>query len=164
GTSVAISGDTVVVGAPNDDTGAGTDAGSAYVFAPPGDPYADAVTAATLVLNPSNAVGAPDGNVASVVSLFSLGSLKLDLGAGEEGAGDLKVYYQGLSAEVVTTVDFYDAEGELLSSGALHLTQLGGGAHTAVVDYSGSTPYRYVRLRGVLLLSFGVDAVEALAP
>jgi hypothetical protein len=32
GASVAIDGDTAVVGAPNDDTGAGADAGSAYVF------------------------------------------------------------------------------------------------------------------------------------
>ena len=35
GRSVAISGDTIVVGAYGDDTAAGVDAGSAYVFGPP---------------------------------------------------------------------------------------------------------------------------------
>jgi len=130
-----------------------------------GDPYADAVAASALTLNPANAVGAPDGKVATVISALSIGSLTLDMGAGEEGTGNLKVHYRGLSAQVLTTVDFLDADGDLIASGQLSLTDLSAGSHSAVVNYSASpTPYRFVRLRGVLLLSFGVDAVEALAP
>jgi hypothetical protein len=86
------------------------------------------------------------------------------MGAGEEGTGDLKVYYAGLSAQVATTVDFMDASGRVISSSQLQLVDLGAGAHVAVVQYSAApTPYRFVRLRGKLLASFGVDAVEAVS-
>jgi hypothetical protein len=47
----------------------------------------------------------------------------------------------------------------------LNLINLGSGTHIAVVSYSATpTPYRYVRLRGKVLASFGVDAVEAVRP
>jgi len=86
------------------------------------------------------------------------------MGAGEEGTGDLKVHYAGLSAEVLTTVDFLNANRAVISSSQLSLVDLGAGTHVAVVKYSAaSTPYRFVRLRGKLLASFGVDAVEAVS-
>jgi len=165
GNSVAISGNTAVVGALHNDD-AGGDSGSAYVFAPPpppGDPYADAVGPGTiLVLHPNKAVGAPDGHVATVFSLLGIPSLVLDMGAGEEGTGNLKVHYKGLAVELLTTVDFLDADGHKISAGQLHLVDLSAGTHVAEAPYAGApTPYRFVRLRGVLLLSFGVNAVEA---
>jgi hypothetical protein len=88
----------------------------------------------------------------------------LDLGAGEEGTGNLKVHYRGLSAQLATTVDFLDAAGRVISSGQLNLVDVSSGAHIALVNYSTKpTPYRFVRLRGKLLASFGVDAVEAVS-
>lgn len=86
------------------------------------------------------------------------------MGAGEEGTGDLKVHYSGLSAQLLTTVDFLDANRAVISSGQLNLVTLGSGTHVAVVHYSAAPrPYRYVRLSGKLLASFGVDAVEAVS-
>jgi hypothetical protein len=128
-----------------------------------GDPYADAVAPGTLlVLHPGNAVGPPDGHAAIVLSLLGIPSLVLDMGAGEEGTGNLKVHYSGLNAEVLTVVDFLRADGTKISTGQLHLVNLSAGTHVAVVQYSGApTPYRFVRVRGLLGLGFGVDAVEA---
>jgi hypothetical protein len=42
----------------------------------------------------------------TVLSLLGIPSLVLDMGAGEEGTGDLRVYYKGLSVELLTTADF----------------------------------------------------------
>jgi FG-GAP repeat len=207
GNAVAISGSSVVVGAFFDDIAAGVDAGSSYVFVavaatptptpgptptptpgptptptpgptptptpgptptptppPTGDRYADAVSSSTLTTNPGNAVGAPNGNVATITSVLTLGSLTLDMGAGEEGTGNLKVHYNGLSAQLATTVDFMNAAGNVIRSGQLNLVDISAGTHIAVVNYSAApTPYRFVRLRGKLLATFRVDAVEAVS-
>jgi len=86
------------------------------------------------------------------------------MGAGEEGAGDLKVYYAGLSAGLAPTVDLLDADRRVIRSGQLRLVDLSAGTHIALVPYSAApTPYRFVRLRGSLLASFGVDAIEAVS-
>jgi hypothetical protein len=85
------------------------------------------------------------------------------MGAGEEGTGNLKVHYKGLSVQLATTVDFLDAAGHVIRSGQLNLVDLSAGTHIAVVSYSSATPYRFVKLRGTLLASFGVDAVEAVS-
>ncbi|WP_375757316.1 hypothetical protein [Corallococcus exercitus] len=57
------------------------------------DPYADAVASGTTatVLNASAALGAPDGQAATLLGLLNT-ALVLDLGQGEEGTGDLRVY------------------------------------------------------------------------
>ncbi|WP_281291527.1 DUF4215 domain-containing protein [Myxococcus llanfairpwllgwyngyllgogerychwyrndrobwllllantysiliogogogochensis] len=125
------------------------------------DPYADAVASGTTgtVLNASAAVGAPDGQAATLLSLLNT-ALVLDLGAGEEGTGDLRVYYQGLSLALVAQVDFLKADGTLIGSSPLHLVELGLGTHVAVATYPGHEPYRYVRLRGAVLALYLVDAVE----
>ncbi|WP_254613994.1 DUF4215 domain-containing protein [Myxococcus sp. CA056] len=125
------------------------------------DPYADAVASGTTgtVLNAQAAVGAPDGQAATLLSLLNT-ALVLDLGQGEEGTGDLRVYYQGLSVALVAQVDFLKADGTLIGSSPLHLVELGLGTHVAVATYPGSVPYRYVRLRGAVLALYLVDAVE----
>ncbi|ADO75670.1 conserved uncharacterized protein [Stigmatella aurantiaca DW4/3-1] len=131
----------------------------------PRDPYADAVASSTssIVLNPDNAIGAPDGKPSTVVGVLN-SALVLDMGEGEEGTGDLKVYYQGLGLGVITQVDFLKADNTVISSGALRMLDLGFGTRTATVTYSGApTPYRFVRLRGVLAIPYKVDAVEALS-
>ncbi|MBJ6759149.1 tandem-95 repeat protein [Myxococcaceae bacterium JPH2] len=125
------------------------------------DPYADAVSSGTTatVLNANAALGAPDGQAATLLGLLNT-ALVLDLGQGEEGTGNLRVYYQGLSLALVATVDFLKADGTLLCSSPLHLVELGLGTHVAVATYPGNGPYRYVRLRGSVLALYLVDAVE----
>nr|WP_237726584.1 Ig-like domain-containing protein [Corallococcus coralloides] len=125
------------------------------------DPYADAVATGTTatVLNASAALGAPDGQAATLLGLLNT-AMVLDLGQGEEGTGDLRVYYQGLSLALVAQVDFLKADGTFIGSSALHLVELGLGTHVAVATYPGNVPYRYVRLRGSVLALYLVDAVE----
>ncbi len=138
----------------------GTDHTALFKFK--GNAYANAVAPGTnpLVLNSANAVGTSDGLVATIVSLLN-GGLVLDMGAGEEGIDDLTVHYSGLSVGINTLVDFLDANGNLISSGQLHLLNLSVGTHAANVSYSSAQPYRYVRLRGVLLAAYQIDAIEA---
>lgn len=73
--------------------------------APPPDPYADAVDPSTsgLILAPGNAVGAPDGNLATVVGLLGQ-NLVLDMGEDEEGTSDLIVHYGPLGVGVVASI------------------------------------------------------------
>ncbi|NRD59656.1 MULTISPECIES: FG-GAP-like repeat-containing protein [Corallococcus] len=125
------------------------------------DPYADAVVSSTTaaVLNASAALGAPDGQAATMLSVLN-SALVLDLGQGEEGTGDLRVYYQGLTLALVAQVDFLKADGTFIGSSTLHLKELGLGTHIAVATYPGNVPYRYVRLRGAVLALYLVDAVE----
>ncbi|MCY1043199.1 FG-GAP-like repeat-containing protein [Corallococcus sp. bb12-1] len=127
-------------------------------LAPPWDLYADAVAPGTTpaVLHPSRALGAPDGQRATIPGLLT-SALVLDLGQGEEGTGDLRVYYQGLAAVLVAQVDFLKADGTRVGSSLLHM---GLGTHVAVARYPGNYPYRYVRLRGALFGIYQVDAVE----
>ncbi|AKF80361.1 EGF domain-containing protein [Myxococcus fulvus 124B02] len=110
------------------------------------------------VLNPGAAVGAPDGQASTMVGLLN-STLELDLGQGEEGTGDLRVYYQGLTLALVAQVDFLKADGTYIGSSSLHLVELGLGTHIAVATYPGNVPYRYVRLKGALAV-YLVDAVE----
>ncbi|WP_171806868.1 FG-GAP-like repeat-containing protein [Corallococcus exiguus] len=125
------------------------------------DPYADAVVSSTTaaVLNASAALGAPDGQAATMLSVLN-SALVLDLGQGEEGTGDLRVYYRGLTLALVAQVDFLKADGTFIGSSTLHLKELGLGTHIAVATYPGNVPYRYVRLRGAVLALYLVDAVE----
>ncbi|MFL5801207.1 MAG: MBG domain-containing protein, partial [Roseiflexaceae bacterium] len=131
----------------------------------PADPYADAVDSnSASILNPANAVGAPDGAQATVVSGLSNNTLVLDMGQGEDGTGNLIVYYGGLALGLATTVDFLDANHVLIASGSLNLAGIGAGASTAVVTYpSAPMPYRYIRLNSTLLSTYLLDAVEAIS-
>ncbi|NVJ05811.1 EGF domain-containing protein [Myxococcus sp. AM001] len=125
------------------------------------DPYANAVVPSGIiaVINPNNAVGPPDGNVASFLGILG-GALLLDMGVGEEGTGPLRIYYRGLSVAVIAQVDFLAADMSLISTGQAALLDLGIGTHSALVPFSNATPYRYVRLRGGLASLYSVDAVE----
>jgi hypothetical protein len=127
------------------------------------DPYANAVGpgSSALAQEAFQALGPPDGESALMMGLLGT-SLVLDMGEGEEGTGELSVYYTGVSIGVVTYVDFLRADGSLLSSGLLHLAKIRGGKQVTHVPYpSAPTPYRYVRIRGLLAVPYAIDAVEA---
>jgi hypothetical protein len=131
----------------------------------PADPYADVVDTTTggLVVNPANALGAADNQRALVVSVLG-NDLVLDMGAGEEGTGNLKVYYGGLTIGVATTVDFLRADRSVISSGSLNLASVGVGSYVATVTYTGApASYRFVRLKSIVLGAYLIDAVEAVS-
>ena len=128
---------------------------------PTSDPYADAVDASSVGLNynPSNAIGAPDGNTALVVSTMG-SNLTLDMGAGEEGTDDLVLYYGQVTVNVVVPVQFLDAQHNLIASNtpgmAVNVVQ----GFRALVTYPARpTPYRYVRFLSVAS-SYTIDAIE----
>lgn len=127
------------------------------------DAYADAVGpgSSALVLEDFQALGPPDGESALMAGLLGT-SLVLDMGEGEEGTGALSVYYTGVSIGVLTFVDFLRADGSVISSGLLHLAKIRGGKQVTEVPYpSAPTPYRYVRIWGLLAVPYAIDAVEA---
>ena len=133
--------------------------------APPGDPYADAATASpllSLTIVTDNALGAPDGDVALVIGIGE--SLRLDLGDGEEGTGDLTVYYGGVTIQLLgVQASFLDENEDLITTVNFDLLEIGVGTHTVVIPYdyaaNGYTAYRYVSFNGLLQV-FGVDAIE----
>ncbi|MFP2960317.1 EGF domain-containing protein [Myxococcus sp. 1LA] len=125
------------------------------------DRYADAVVQSGViaVLNPNNAVGAPDGRVATFLGLLG-GSMLLDMGVGEEGTGPLRIYYQGLSLAVIAQVEFLRPDLSIIATGQANLLDLGLGSHSTLVPFNNATPYRYVRLRSGIAALYGLDAVE----
>ncbi|MFI6025948.1 hypothetical protein [Amycolatopsis magusensis] len=127
------------------------------------DPYADAIAPSTtaVVQNGANALGAPDGRFATV-SGNANSHVVFDLGAGEEGTGDLLVHFHGFDLAVQTTVEFLDGAGQPVSTAPLGMISFG--AHTATVPNPSATPYRFVRIRAGFILNplkFGVDAIQA---
>ncbi|UJW29652.1 hypothetical protein L3Q67_31050 [Saccharothrix sp. AJ9571] len=126
------------------------------------DPYADAIAPSTtaVVQNGANALGAPDGQFATV-SGNANSHVVFDLGAGEEGTGDLLVHFHGFDLVVQTAVEFLDGAGKPISTAPL--VMVGFGAHTATVQNPSAAPYRFVRIRtGYILnpLQFNVDAIQ----
>ncbi|MCL5997363.1 MAG: hypothetical protein M1546_15090, partial [Chloroflexi bacterium] len=128
--------------------------------APPPDAYADAtqVNGLGTILNADNAIGAPDATYVTILGLLG-NSLVLDMGEGEEGTGDLTLYYGTLPAQISPTVQLLDSSSNVLvqQSVLLDVAVVSG---TAVIPYTGTTPYRYVQLNSILSV-YQVDAVEA---
>ncbi|TDQ00430.1 hypothetical protein [Labedaea rhizosphaerae] len=111
------------------------------------DPYLDAIAPdSTVVITDAAAMlGAPDGRYATVQGQFGR-QLVVDLGAGEEGVGDLEVAYVNppgtLSQQL--WVDFLDGNGRKVGEG--YLLMIGTSARTAVVSNSATQSYRYLRM------------------
>lgn len=137
--------------------------------APPPDPWADAVHAQSGVTNAGNAIGAANGNFAYLPLLGA--SITLDMGEDEEGTGNLVVHYGNLlSVGLASQVEFLDQNLNAISSSSL-LLSLGLGTFQTTVPYSAApTPYRYVRISGLVsvcaslpLTNCGIDAVQAVS-
>jgi len=128
------------------------------------DPYVDAVAPANQVpvTDPENLVGPPDDRFATVSGRFAK-FLVLDLGAGEEGVGDLEVRFHHPVGTLAQTMDvhFLDANGQRLSQG--QLIMIGAGTRVTTVTNLSTRPYRYLKiLTGVQTARF--DSMRAGAP
>ncbi|MCY1018182.1 myxococcus cysteine-rich repeat containing protein [Pyxidicoccus sp. MSG2] len=124
----------------------------------PVEPYADSVLdgATNRVTDQDNAVGAPDGMVAT---LQGAATLTLDMGTGEEGLESLKLYYVG-GAPTRATVEFLRADGVLLATGRVSKTGTEQGRLVATVPYTKSAAFRLVKVKGASGTTYQVDAVE----
>lgn len=123
-----------------------------------GDPYANAVDSSSSTNSTSNALGAPDGNYISGVSL--LWSVTLDMGAGEEGTGALIIHNGPLAVNLAATVDFLDAAKQVIESHNITVNANVGNSTTTVPFTNRTNPYRFVKISGVAGV-LAVDAIEA---
>lgn len=129
--------------------------------APPIDSYADAVDPLTggLVSNPQDALGAPDGIMTSVVGILGQ-NLILDMGAGEEGTGDLTIHYGDLSVSVTILLEFLDSTYHVIEhSPPVLLSPSIGSTSTTVAYTSAPIPYRFVRFFSAVSV-YKIDAIQ----
>lgn len=127
------------------------------------DPYADSVNSfsGTGVINPSNAVGAPDGSASTLAGVNSF--ITLDMGLGEEGTGNLKVYLGNINAHSDIKLEFLDSRFSVLKS---ENRSLGVNLNTSTQNFeysfnSTKHAYRYVRVSSLADAGFSIDAVQA---
>ena len=120
------------------------------------DSYADFVVSDTSsFLGSDSALGAPDNRYADDIN--GGGTLTLDMGEGEEGLGDLTVYYAILDVQAQITFKLFDSENnELLSYGGPAPLD-----NTWVIPYDGETPYRYVSIWNSGTKTIRIDAIES---
>lgn len=127
------------------------------------DPYADSVADSnTGVVDPNNALGAPNGTNASLAGLGA--TLTLDMGADEEGTQTLKLYLGQISAQVNITVTFLDGNQGVIKSES---RQLGVSVQSSTQNFAYNwadfgKAYRYVRITSPAGGGVNIDAVEAL--
>ncbi|MFD7656952.1 hypothetical protein ACFV4N_23515 [Actinosynnema sp. NPDC059797] len=130
------------------------------------DPYVDALAPDNEVRvdDPAGLVGAPDGRYAVVHGRFAE-FLVVDLGAGEEGVGDLEVHFALEPNDVFGVyldVHFLDRDGRSLGQGRLGMVRATG---VATVKAPSAKPYRYLKiLTGVRTLSFDSMRAAQVAP
>ncbi len=132
--------------------------------APSYTPYANSVAAQSGVDSgtANNAVGAPDGQTASLLGNSS--SLTLDMGAGEEGTGSLKLYLGPVNLQAQVSIAFLDdAQGVIKTEQRQLFFDLSASEQTFAYDWqSFNKAYRFVRVSSTFSVALGVDSVEAL--
>jgi hypothetical protein len=132
------------------------------------DPYVDALGPGNEIQvdDAVNLFGAPDGRFATVNGRLTR-FLVLDLGAGEEGIGDLEVYYALQPNQLIVVamdVHFLDRNGKRLGQGQLNMFGADGLPRVATVENPSSKPYRYLKiLTGLNTVYFDAMRVAALA-
>lgn len=122
-----------------------------------GDHYADAVSqASNQTYQPDQALGAPDQSYAQFLSKDA--SVILDMGADEEGTGDLTLYYNLLNFGATYRVEFMDDAMEKVqtSSAVLPLYQ-----SATTIAYTAGVPYRYVSITSTESEIWKLDAIES---
>lgn len=120
------------------------------------DAYANSISSSSAVslIDPSNALGAPDGNTVGFEANTTF--LVLDLGDGEEGTGDLVVTQYLRDVGAMITITFYNAAWETLASHG----DFAPFGTTWTFAYDGA-PYRYLRIESVSDHPWSLDAVAA---
>lgn len=122
------------------------------------DAYADSIISVTNeVLASTNALGAPDQAYADFMDKDQY--IYFDLGEGEEGVGDLKLYIYLLNFGATFRVDFYDADEELLDAWSYAIQP---GDIEVTADYDGTAAYRYVKVNATEEEVWKLDAIEVL--
>lgn len=141
---------------------------AATVDAP--DPYIDALAPDNdiPVTDPHNLFGPPD-DLFALVSGRQFRWLVLDLGAGEEGIGNLEVRYllRPFQWPEPMWVDFLDRNGRYLGQGMLGLAPGGSNPtpNITTVHNPSTRPYRYIRIgTGLQEVRFDSMRAAALAP
>ncbi len=129
------------------------------------DPYADAVQSfsATGITNPANAVGAPDGNYTTTAGVNA--TVTLDMGFGEEGTGNLRIYFGTILAGATVKVDFLNGHfGVIKSSTTSLITNTSASTRDFPFSYASTHQgYRYVRITSQAEGGTSLDAIRALA-
>lgn len=121
------------------------------------DLHADSVVSASnQVLNPNNILGTPNGTWTDF--LMKDATLLLDMGAGELGTGDLKLYYFLFDTGTQYWVDFLDENQLVLDS---HGDFLPVYQSVTTVPYDGTKAYRFVRIRSLSNETMRIDAIES---
>jgi len=125
------------------------------------DPFADGVAnAAGGIITPQNAIGAPDETYAELRGVDGQ-TLLLDMGAGEDGTGNLELTYQVAQDTWIVLEFIGEAENGTLLTLERKEVLLQAGMQSTLVLYDASpTPYRYVRL-SVVGGKCQIDAVMA---
>lgn len=108
------------------------------------------------ILTPSNAVGAPDGAYADFRTIDT--ELVLDMGEGEEGTGDLTLYFEMFDYGARVNVTFRDAELNVLYDTGIGLP---GMTNVESVIYPYDSSYRYVYIESARTNQWSLDAVAA---
>lgn len=121
------------------------------------DPYADAVAQASpMLFFAQDAIGEPDGAYA----LFrDQEELRLDMGANEEGTGDLILHYKLGDIGAIYSIVFQDLEGNTLDSESAFFPNANEGS--VKITYEGEGSYRYVKIVNPENEEFLIDSIEA---
>lgn len=129
------------------------------------DPYADSVynQAATGVYDPSKILNAPDRDSGLVIGFDTF--VTLDMGSGEEGAGNLKIHFGLISAGTWMMVGFLDSGLGSIKTDLIYVPT-GVSYSTTTLSYDpdnyGGDYYRYIRIQTLTSVGLQIDALEAL--
>ncbi|GAB4578248.1 MAG: hypothetical protein Fur0022_09820 [Anaerolineales bacterium] len=140
--------------------------GVAIVYAYPQEgavtAFADACTASSdQVTTPENCAGGPDSAFVEILKADGSHYLELDMGADQEGTGDLILHYK-TGSDVNITVEFREITEEENRTLDTTIVTLYAEETSVLVDYEASpTPYRYVRLYASEERKYQIDAVAA---
>lgn len=121
------------------------------------DVYANALIDSTAnILTPENAIGEPDGAYADFRDSDT--ELTLDMGEGEEGTGDLTLYFKMFDYGARVNVTFRDSDNNALYDTGIGLPSM---VDSESIIYPYDTPYRYVDLSSPRTNQWSLDAVAA---
>ena len=121
-----------------------------------GDLYANSVSnVSSQVYEPSKILGAPDKSFATFFNKDA--TITLDMGVGEEGTGDLTLYFELLNYGAQYQVELLNTDLNILQTyGNIFPLSVS----SIAVDYAKETSYRYVRITSLASQTWKLDAIE----